>query len=349
MNAGGRSVIPSEIRERYATLFRPRAAIYWGDLVGSASVGWACFGLALCRPHWPLWCALTLVSAVALWRAAYFIHELAHLKPGALPGFELGWHVLVGIPLLLPSLMIDEHRLHHAKSTYGTQRDPEYAFVPLWSPTKQVMSVLVLALVPFALAVRWGLLGPLGWFVRPLSKLLVEHASTLQTNPDFRRAPPRPEAQTRWFLQELAAALFVWSVCIASFFGLSLFVISQWWVVASVALMLNQVRTLVAHAYAGDGSQLSFEEQVLDSTTVGGIRALNAWMLPVGTRYHALHHLLPSLPYHSLGELHRALVRELAPDHVYLQKESRSLSSLVLGLWQTPRPPERSFDYTRGV
>jgi fatty acid desaturase len=72
-------------------------------------------------------------------------------------------------------------------------------------------------------------------------------------------------------------------------------------------------------------------------------------MLPVGTRYHALHHLLPSLPYHSLGQLHRALVRELGPDHVYLRKKPKSLSSLVLGLWHTRRTPERSFDYTRGV
>lgn len=340
---------PSQIRRRHAALFRPNALVYWSDLVLSASVGWSCFALALSRPHWLLWCALSLVSAVALWRAAYFIHELSHLKPGALPGFELGWHLLVGIPLLLPSLMIDEHRLHHAKSTYGTDRDPEYADVPLWSPTKQVLSVLLLALVPFALAVRWGVLGPLGWFVRPLSKLLVEHASTLQTNPNFRRALPKPEARKRWFLQELAAALFVWSVVVACVFGLSLFVISQWWVVASVALMLNQVRTLVAHAYEGDGRVLSFEEQVLDSTTVGGMRALNAWMLPVGTRYHALHHLLPSLPYHSLGQLHRALLRELGPEHVYLRKKSKSLSALVLGLWHAQRPPDRSFDYTRGV
>lgn len=330
----------SEIRRRHSELFRPRAAIYWSDLALSAAIAWLAFALACTRPSFWSWLGLSLVSGIALWRAAYFIHELSHLKRGALPGFELGWHVLVGIPLLLPSLMIDEHRLHHAKSTYGTARDPEYADVPRWSPWKMLGSVLVLAVVPPALVLRWGFLAPLGWFIPPLGRLLAKHASTLQTNPEFRRALPKPEARRRWFVQELVALAFVWSVAIAWLYRLPTFVLLEWWVVASVALMLNQVRTLVAHAYAGDGRELSIEEQILDSTTVGGNPVLNAWMLPVGTRYHALHHLFPSLPYHSLGELHRRLSRELEPSHMYLRKEPKTLSALLRGLLTKEYTPE---------
>ena len=38
---------------------------------------------------------------------------------------------------------------------------------------------------------------------------------------------------------------------------------------------------------------------------------------PVGLRYHALHHLLPSLPYHSLGEAHRRLSAHLGAGSTY--------------------------------
>ena len=49
---------------------------------------------------------------------------------------------------------------------------------------------------------------------------------------------------------------------------------------------------------------------------------------PVGLRFHALHHLLPGLPYHSLGAAHRRLLAELPADSPYRQ-------TLVSGLWPT--------------
>jgi fatty acid desaturase len=54
---------------------------------------------------------------------------------------------------------------------------------------------------------------------------------------------------------------------------------------------------------------------------------------PVGLRYHALHHHLPSLPYHSLGAVHRALVAELPPDAPYRQTERDSVLEPVQKLW----------------
>jgi hypothetical protein len=40
-------------------------------------------------------------------------------------------------------------------------------------------------------------------------------------------------------------------------------------------------------------------------------------LFPVGLRYHGLHHLLPSLPYHSLGIAHRRLMAQLPADSPY--------------------------------
>jgi fatty acid desaturase len=77
--------------------------------------------------------------------------------------------------------------------------------------------------------------------------------------------------------------------------------------IMSASTLLNQVRTLVAHVWANDGDVLTVTEQYLDSVNVPPPALLPALWAPVGLRYHALHHLLPGVPYHALGEAHRRL------------------------------------------
>jgi len=50
---------------------------------------------------------------------------------------------------------------------------------------------------------------------------------------------------------------------------------------------------------------------------------------PVGLRYHALHHLLPSLPYHSLAEAHRRLADHADARATYLQANYRGMTPLI--------------------
>ena len=80
-------------------------------------------------------------------------------------------------------------------------------------------------------------------------------------------------------------------------------------------------------------------QQYLDSVNVPPPGFLPALWAPVGSRYHALHHLLPGVPYHNLGKVHRRLCRELAPDSAYHQSSYRTLSGLVTRLaarsWQS--------------
>ncbi|MEN9718416.1 MAG: hypothetical protein RIQ99_1294, partial [Pseudomonadota bacterium] len=99
-------------------------------------------------------------------------------------------------------------------------------------------------------------------------------------------------------------------------------------VVALVAV-LNQIRTLVAHLWINDGEAMTVTGQYLDSVNVPPPALLAPIWAPVGLRYHALHHLLPSMPYHSLGEAHRRLLAELGGTSTYGQANYTGLLPLV--------------------
>ena len=101
-------------------LIAPRPGIYWADLIASAAIGYGALAVAVSvqGTGWVLLAAL--VSALALYRALSFIHEVSHIKHSALPRFRGLWNVLVGVPMLVPSFMYEGvHNLHHAKTRYG--------------------------------------------------------------------------------------------------------------------------------------------------------------------------------------------------------------------------------------
>jgi hypothetical protein len=77
--------------------------------------------------------------------------------------------------------------------------------------------------------------------------------------------------------------------------------------VVSLTAVLNQLRTLVAHLWVNEGEPMTVTAQFLDSVTVPPPGPIAELWAPVGLRYHALHHMLPSVPYHSLPEAHRRL------------------------------------------
>jgi fatty acid desaturase len=133
----------------------------------------------------------------------------------------------------------------------------------------------------------------------------------------------------RWNAEEAAAAIF--ACCAAAGFAtgwLPLQAWFQWWLVASRVWIVNQVRTLAAHGYVHGDEPVDAEGQLLDSINLRGWPWLTGLLAPVGLRFHALHHYLPALPYHSLGSVHRELLWELPADAAYRQ-------TLRGGLWET--------------
>jgi len=326
----------ADIRRRYGSAFRPNPWIYWTDMVASAATGWVAFAAALAEPFGSSSYLLFLVIAVfAHLRSVLFIHELTHLAPGALPGFEVAWHALVGAPLQVPSLMyVGSHNDHHKRSAFGTTDDPEYAFLASYTRLRIVTFVVSVAFVPLVLPLRWGVLAPLSYLSPRLRTFVVERLSTLGINPQYRRPMPKGTAAARWMRQELALGALFWMAVAAYALGwVGVHAWLTWVLMTSAILLINQVRTLAAHRYERDGSECGTVDQVLDSINLRGIPILTALVAPVGLRYHALHHFLPAVPYHSLGTLHRTLVRELPREAAYHRTEAEGVLAAVRNLW----------------
>lgn len=311
-------------------LRQPNPVVYWSDFLGSAMLGYAALAGAILAHSLPIALICGLTAVLALYRATLFIHEITHLQSGKLPGFRLAWNLLLGIPTLLPSFMYEGiHIIHHTRTRYGTAGDPEYLPLALMKPWTLPVFLVLSILMPAALLVRFGVLGPLSLVSPALLRVVIARFSGLQMNPGFRRPGPEGTFAKQWFWQELGASVVGVAILAALASGLlpaRPFLIAMG-VLAGVAV-LNQVRTLVAHLWENDGAPLTITAQFLDSTNVPrGLLPL-LWA-PVGLRFHALHHLLPSLPYHSLAEADRRLSEALERGSVYERASYPTLRGLV--------------------
>ena len=312
----------------------PDARLYWIDLIASAALGYAALAGAVLLGGWAAFGA-GVVATLALYRAMSFIHELTHIKHAALPGFRAAWNALVGVPMMIPSFMYEGvHNLHHARTRYGTGEDPEYLPLALMKPWTLPVFILVSLLAPVALVVRYALLAPLSLVVPGLRGLVIARYSSLSINPDFRRRAPAGEDRARWHrLEALTAA---WAV---GFVGLAATVMPlratlTILAVASGVAVINQVRTLVAHLWENEGEAISVTAQYLDTVNVPPPALLPVLWAPVGLRYHALHHLLPGVPYHNLAEAHRRLSRALDAGSPYFKANYAGLPGLAWRLTQ---------------
>lgn len=307
-----------------------RPSIYWSDFLGSTVLGYAALYGAMSLPTgWAI--ASAVVAVLALYRAGSFIHELTHIKHSTVPGFRFGWNALVGVPMLVPSFMYEGvHTLHHARTRYGTVEDPEYLPLALMKPWTLPLFVVAAMLAPVAVLFRYGVLTPLSLLSPKLREIVVAQYSGLQINPAFRRRAPDGVLKRQWFWQE--AACSIWAVTLIALVAtgvvpLRVFLIGLG--VASAVMLLNQVRTLVAHLWENEGEAMTVTAQYLDSVNVPPPALLPALWAPVGLRYHALHHLLPSLPYHSLGEAHRRVSAAVEPESLYHKGNYAGLPGLV--------------------
>lgn len=314
-------------------LQRPDPRIYWPDFLGSTLVGYAALAgsIVVHPPLLAVGCGL--IAIVALYRAFLFIHEITHLNHANLPGFRFVWNLVLGVPMMLPSFMYEGiHTLHHTRVKYGTIEDPEYLPLALMKPWSLPLFLFVSLLMPVGLLLRFGILGPLSLVIPPLRRLVIARFSGLQMNPAYERRAPEGEFARQWFWEELGASVVAVTILATTALGLlPLRTLLIAMAVVSGVAFLNQIRTLVAHLWENEGEPLTVTAQYLDSTNVPD--GVLPWIwAPVGLRYHALHHLLPSLPYHALAQAHTRISAALGQDSTYQRANYATLRSLMARL-----------------
>jgi fatty acid desaturase len=321
--------------EIVADLQQRSALIYWTDFLLSVTAAWTLAVLCFRAPGFgPLALLAMLAAAVLFFRAGTFIHEIIHFRPGELTWFARAWNLALGVPLLTPWIIYRNHIDHHSVRSFGTPEDGEY--LPLAAaPRRQIVTyVLQAPVLPLLAILRFGVIGPLSWFRRGLREWVLTAASHGVSNPWYRRRVAAAD-ERHWLVVEILC--FAWLVLVALLLVRGLI---GWQVAVKAILLLgltlglNWVRNLAAHGYGNRGQRMSLAEQFADSINITGQTWITLLLFPVGLRYHALHHLFPSLPYHNLGKAHARLLAQLPPGSPYHAVNHPSYFGAVARLWR---------------
>ncbi len=321
-------------------LFRPSLAIYWTDFLASLFVGGICFVLVrrVFEPFSLGGIAAFVVCGLCYYRAVLFIHELVHVRDNQFRAFSIAWNLMCGIPFLIPTFLYYIHIDHHMRKRFGTDDDGEYLPLGTQTPIHILIYLCQPFVIPVIAVVRFLILTPLCWVSPTLRTFVRRRASSMVMDPSFIR--PLPTRKTMRIMRLQETACFLWCAGVAAVLIAGIvpigFLITAY-LVAVFILFLNGIRTLGAHRYYNDGSEMTFLDQLLDSLNYPNHRFLSALWAPVGLRFHALHHLFPSMPYHNLERAHHRLMAELPADSPYRMTVSPSLTAAMVDLWRRSR------------
>ena len=326
-----------EAREMVKGLMRPNPFIYWVDFLFHIVLGWCSFYFC-CKSVFfsPIQWIFFFISIFSFYRAAIFIHEITHLRKGTFYLFRVVWNLLCGFPLMIPSFLYQGvHNDHHNVKLYGTKGDGEYYPFVHEGRSKIILFALASFFVPVLFFVRFVLLTPLSYCNKSLRRLVLKKISSLSINLNFQRTGPSLNAVDMWQVQEIATCLYGWFFILLMLEGVLPYkILGFWFITFGGVFFINSLRTLAAHCYRYSGDEvLGISEQLLDSVNISN-SFLGVLWAPVGLRFHATHHLIPEMPYHSLGKTHQRLREHFSGKNLYLQTNSNGLLSTLARLWE---------------
>ncbi|GIX00410.1 MAG: fatty acid desaturase [Pirellulaceae bacterium] len=324
----------AKARDIVRDLFEHRPALYWADFLCSLTIGYGAASIYLSAPWFSsLQIVSFLVAGFALFRVGSFIHEIVHMPGRQMRSFKIAWNVLAGIPMLMPSFFYLNHIDHHSPKHYGTGQDGEY--LPLGNgPMRDLLYFfLQVLLLPVAMFLRFAIVTPISFCSPRVRQWALERFSSFVINLKYRHEIPRNAPRRVWAAMEAACCLRAWLIPLGVVLG-----VTTWdrmpalYLLAVLTLGLNYLRNIVAHRYESDGRPMSHVEQLTDSINFDGTPIITELFFPLYLRYHALHHLLPTLPYHNLKRAHQRLMNELPPNSAYHQAHYPGFWHLLRGV-----------------
>jgi fatty acid desaturase len=345
VRGSGENFSLTEARSIVADLFTANERIYWIDFLLTISLGHLFFALTRLTFSLPLESIASKLAIAAIafsvqcacfYRAVMFVHEIVHLPEKKLRAFRVIWNLLCGIPFMVPSFTYYSHLDHHRRKMFGTEHDGEYLPLANLSPWWIVIYLTQCLWVPPLAVIRFGILTPLAWLSPALRRLIHQRASSLVMDPSYIRPLPTKTALRFIRLQELGCFLFLIACLIVPI------VVRRWpipfvaqtYATAVVLILMNSLRTLASHRWASGGQEGTFVDQMLDSVTMDNESPWAILINPVGLRYHATHHLFPSMPYHNMRTAHKRLLARLPEDSPYRRTVGSSIWPIIGQLWR---------------
>jgi len=317
------------IRKGPKDFFAIDATKYWVDLVLCTVLAYTAATVYVSAPLGSLIQLAAFPLAVFwLYRSNSMVHEVSHLNRSQLPGFKIAWNVVLGIPTLFPSTFFtSHHRDHHSGRHYGTPQDPEYivnVFTP-GSTLSSIVYVIHVMVYPIFVLFRF-LLAPISLLHPRWREFTLRRLSSFTLNWKYERNTSRMDRKS-FMLVEMVCCFRAWLIPLCIFLGFT-----DWtrlpllYLLAITILFFNQMRFFADHHFESQGERMSLADHITDSCNYSKSDFLTWLFFPFTIRFHALHHLFPTIPYHNLPDAHQYLTDNLPQDSQYHRLDRPSWS-----------------------